>query len=397
MIKSIFDYNFNNQKVIVRVDFNVPLTDNCEVSDDTRILAALPTINKIINDGGIPVIISHLGRPKGKRNDKYSLLPVANYLREKSKFNVIFANDCIGTKTLEQINEAKKGDIVLLENLRFYEEEEKNDENFAKLLSKNGDVFVNDAFGAAHRAHASTTGLPKLFDNKKFVGALMLKEINFLGNALKSPKRPFVSIIGGAKISSKIDIINNLLEKCDTIIIGGGMAFTFFKAMGLNIGKSLLEEDKIDVAKQLLEKAKSKKVNFLLPIDIVVGLEFKNDTTTKEVDFTMIPDDYMGLDIGQQTRNLFAKTINEAGTIIWNGPMGVFEMPNFALGTKFIAEAMAQATKNGTITIIGGGDSAAAVHQFNLNTAMSHISTGGGASLEFLEGKILPGIGILEQ
>ena len=397
MIKSIFDYNFNNQKVIVRVDFNVPLTENCEVSDDTRILAALPTINKIINDGGIPVIISHLGRPKGKRNDKYSLLPVANYLREKLKFNVIFANDCIGTKTLEQINEAKKGDIVLLENLRFYEEEEKNYENFAKLLSKNGDVFVNDAFGAAHRAHASTTGLPKLFDNKKFVGALMLKEINFLGNALKSPKRPFVSIIGGAKISSKIDIINNLLEKCDTIIIGGGMAFTFFKAMGLNIGKSLLEEDKIDVAKQLLEKAKSKKVNFLLPIDIVVGLEFKNDTTTKEVDFTMIPDDYMGLDIGQQTRNLFAKTINEAGTIIWNGPMGVFEMPNFALGTKFIAEAMAQATKNGTITIIGGGDSAAAVHQFNLNTAMSHISTGGGASLEFLEGKILPGIGILEQ
>ena len=397
MIKSIFDYNFNNQKVIVRVDFNVPLTENCEVSDDTRILAALPTINKIINDGGIPVIISHLGRPKGKRNDKYSLLPVANYLREKLKFNVIFANDCIGTKTLEQINEAKKGDIVLLENLRFYEEEEKNDENFAKLLSKNGDVFVNDAFGAAHRAHASTTGLPKLFDNKKFVGTLMLKEINFLGNALKSPKRPFVSIIGGAKISSKIDIINNLLEKCDTIIIGGGMAFTFFKAMGLNIGKSLLEEDKIDVAKQLLEKAKSKKVNFLLPIDIVVGLEFKNDTTTKEVDFTMIPDDYMGLDIGQQTRNLFAKTINEAGTIIWNGPMGVFEMPNFALGTKFIAEAMAQATKNGTITIIGGGDSAAAVHQFNLNTAMSHISTGGGASLEFLEGKILPGIGILEQ
>ena len=397
MIKSIFDYNFNNQKVIVRVDFNVPLTDNCEVSDDTRILAALPTINKIINDGGIPVIISHLGRPKGKRNDKYSLLPVANYLREKLKFKVIFANDCIGTKTLEQINEAKKGDIVLLENLRFYEEEEKNDENFAKLLSKNGDVFVNDAFGAAHRAHASTTGLPKLFDNKKFVGALMLKEISFLGNALKSPKRPFVSIIGGAKISSKIDIINNLLEKCDTIIIGGGMAFTFFKAMGLNIGKSLLEEDKIDVAKQLLEKAKSKKVNFLLPIDIVVGLEFKNDTTTKEVDFTMIPDDYMGLDIGQQTRNLFAKTINEAGTVIWNGPMGVFEMPNFALGTKFIAEAMAQATKNGTITIIGGGDSAAAVHQFNLNTAMSHISTGGGASLEFLEGKILPGIGILEQ
>ena len=397
MIRSIFDYNFANQKVIVRVDFNVPLTDSGELSDDTRIIAALPTIKKIINDGGIPVIISHLGRPKGQKNAKYSLLPVANYLKDKLNFNVHFANDCIGPETIKVINNAKSGDIVLLENLRFYAEEELNDIKFAEQLAKNGDVFVNDAFGAAHRAHSSTVGLPKLFGTKKFVGELMLKEIKFLGNALSNPKRPFISIIGGSKISSKIDVINNLLEKCDTIVIGGGMSYTFFKSMGFNVGLSLLEEDKIEIAKELLIKAKEKNVEFILPIDIVVGKEFDNNTETKMVDYTMIPEGWMGLDMGIKTRKLFSNIIQNASTVIWNGPIGVFEMPNFALGTKFIAEAMAEATKKGITTIIGGGDSAAAVHQFGLSEAMSHISTGGGASLEFLEGKILPGVAILEQ
>ncbi len=395
MIKSIYDYNFNNKRVLVRVDYNVPFDNNGKISDATRILSTLPTIKKIMNDGGVPILMSHLGRPKGKKNPDYSLAPIANYFRDELEFNVHFAADCVGDETVLLTKTAKKEEIVLLENLRFYAEEEENNLEFSRKLAQNGDVYVNDAFGAAHRAHASTTGVASLFEDK-FTGALMLKEIEFLGGSLTNPKRPFVAIIGGAKISGKIDVINNLLDKCDTIIIGGGMSFTFFKSMGLDIGNSLLEEDKVSLAKELLEKAKAKNINFLLPIDVVVGENFDNDTSYKVVDFTMIPEGWMGLDIGPETRKLYSDVILKSSTVIWNGPVGVFEMPNFAFGTRAIADAMASATSDGTITIIGGGDSAAAVAQFGLGDKMSHISTGGGASLEFLEGKVLPGVQALE-
>ncbi|MCX7736558.1 MAG: phosphoglycerate kinase [Candidatus Kapabacteria bacterium] len=395
MIKTIYDVNFESKKVLVRVDYNVPLDENGKVTDDTRIKESLPTIDKIIDDHGIPILMSHLGRPKGERNPKYSLAPVAEYLKEKFGYNVIFAEDCIGDIAKNAIAKAEPGDIVLLENVRFYKEEEKNDPEFSRKLAELADVYVNDAFGSAHRAHASTEGVTKFFETK-VAGKLLLDEIEYLGKAVKNPIKPFVAIIGGAKISGKIDVIRNLFSKCDTILIGGGMMFTFFKAMNLNIGKSICEDDKVELALQLINEAKEKNVRLVLPEDVVIADNFANDANTHLVPVTEIPDNWIGMDIGTKTIEIFSGIIKEAKTIFWNGPMGVFEMSNFANGTLAIAKAMAEATEKGATTIVGGGDSAAAISQMNFKNKITHVSTGGGASLEYIEGKTLPGIAALE-
>lgn len=395
MIKTIYDVQFESKKVLVRVDYNVPIDENGNVTDDTRIRESLPTIDKIIDDHGIPILISHLGRPKGEINPKYSLAPVAKYLREKFGYNVLFAEDCIGNNAKDTIAKAETGDIVLLENLRFHKEEEKNDPEFAKKLAELADVYVNDAFGSAHRAHASTEGVTKYFETK-VAGKLLLDEIEYLGKAVKNPIKPFVSIIGGAKISGKIDVIRNLFNKCDTILIGGGMMFTFFKAMNLNIGKSICEDDKVELAQQLINEAKEKNVNLILPVDVVIASNFSNDAQKMMVPANEIPDNWFGMDIGSKTIETFSNIIREAKTIFWNGPMGVFEMSNFANGTLAIAKAMAEATEKGATTIVGGGDSAAAISQMNFKNKITHVSTGGGASLEYIEGKTLPGIAALE-
>ncbi len=395
MIKSILEGNFEGKNVLVRVDFNVPYDKDGKVSDDTRIKMTLPTIDYIIDGGGIPVIMSHLGRPKGERNMKYSLKPVAEHLIEKYGYKVLFAEDCIGEVAEKTVKSAVPGEIVLLENVRFYPEEEKNDLEFAKKLARLGDAYVNDAFGSAHRAHSSTEAVAKIFD-ERYAGLLMKNELDYLNKALKSPIKPFVAVIGGAKISGKIDVINNLLDKCDTIIIGGGMIFTFYKAMGYNIGKSILEEDKIELASSLLNKAKENNVKLLLPVDVVVADKFENEANIKVVPANEIGDHDIGMDIGPKSQEEFANVITQAKTVVWNGPMGVFEMPNFAKGTFAIAEALAKATESGAVTIVGGGDSAAAINQMGFDKKVSHVSTGGGASLEFLEGKQLPGVVALE-
>ena len=391
---SINDLNLKDKKVLVRVDFNVPLDENLNVTDDIRIVSSLPTIKKIISDGGKAILMSHLGRPKGKVNPKYSLKPAAEKLAELLGKNVILAPDCIGEEVKKIVNSMKPGDVVLLENLRFHQEEEKNDAGFAKQLSELGDIYINDAFGSAHRAHASTEGVTKYID-KCAAGYLMQKELEYLGGAVSFPKKPYCAILGGAKISGKIDVINNLLDKVDTMLIGGGMAFTFFKAQGKEIGKSLLEEEKLGLAKELLNKVKDMNVRFLLPIDVVVADEFKNDSPSETVSIDNVASAKMGLDIGPETIKLFKDEIIKSKTIVWNGPMGVFEMPNFAKGTFEIAEALAKATANGAITVVGGGDSSAAISKAGLEDKVSHVSTGGGASLEFLEGKILPGVAAL--
>jgi len=391
---SINDLNLKDKKVLVRVDFNVPLDENLNVTDDIRIVSSLPTIKKIISDGGKAILMSHLGRPKGKVNPKYSLKPAAEKLAELLGKNVILAPDCIGEEVKKIVNSMKPGDVVLLENLRFHQEEEKNDTGFAKQLSELGDIYINDAFGSAHRAHASTEGVTKYID-KCAAGYLMQKELEYLGGAVSFPKKPYCAILGGAKISGKIDVINNLLDKVDTMLIGGGMAFTFFKAQGKEIGKSLLEEEKLELAKELLNKVKGMNVRFLLPIDVVVADEFKNDSPSETVSIDNVASAKMGLDIGPETIKLFKDEIIKSKTIVWNGPMGVFEMPNFAKGTFEIAEALAKATANGAITVVGGGDSSAAISKAGLEDKVSHVSTGGGASLEFLEGKILPGVAAL--
>ncbi len=393
---SIDKVDLKNKKVLVRVDFNVPLDENLNVTDDRRISAAIPTIKKIISDGGKAILMSHLGRPKGKVNPKYSLKPAAEKLSELLNKKVTLAPDCIGEEVKKIVSEMKDGDIVLLENLRFHEEEEKNNAAFAKQLAELGDVYINDAFGTAHRAHASTEGVTKFIDICA-AGYLMQKELDYLGNAITNPERPYCAILGGAKISGKIDVINNLLDKVDSLIIGGGMAFTFFKAEGKEIGKSLLEEEKLDLAKELLEKVKNKKLNFLLPVDVVVADEFKNDSPSEVVSVDHISSGKMGLDIGPKTIELFKKELMNSKTIVWNGPMGVFEMDNFAKGTFAVAKALADATVNGATTVIGGGDSAAAITKAGLDEKVSHVSTGGGASLEFLEGKVLPGVEALSE
>ena len=391
--KTVKDICVKGKKVLVRCDFNVPLDENKNITDETRINAALPTIKYLLDNGAAVILCSHLGRPKGEFNMKYSLAPVAKRLSEKLGFEVKLAKDVIGLDAKKLAAEVKPGEAILLENVRFQPEEEKNDPAFAKELASMADLYVSDAFGTVHRAHASTAGVAAYLP--AVAGFLIGKELDFLGSAVENPKRPFVAILGGAKVKDKIGVITNLLEKVDTLIIGGGMAYTFQKAMGKEIGKSLLDEERIDLAKDLMEKAKAKGVKLLLPVDNVCGSDFSNDCNIITVDADQgIPADYEGMDIGPKSVKLFSDAIKEAKTVVWNGPMGVFEFPNFAKGTLAIATAMAESD---AITIIGGGDSAAAVTQMGLADRMSHISTGGGASLEFLEGKTLPGVACLED
>ena len=393
---SIDNVELKSKRVLVRVDFNVPLDENLNITDDRRITEALPTIKKIINEGGRAILMSHLGRPKGERKEEFSLKPVAKRLSELLGKQVIFANDCIGDEVLNQTKSLKDGDVMLLENLRFHKQEEKNDPEFSRQLAELGDIYINDAFGSAHRAHASTEGLTK-YIKICASGYLMQKELDYLGKAIAEPKRPFTAILGGAKISGKIDVIQNLKDKVDTLIIGGGMAYTFYKAMGYEIGTSLLEEEKISLAKEILDSFAKSNVKLLIPEDVVVASEFKNESPSEIVDVKNIPADKMGLDIGPLTIKKFVDEIMNSKTIVWNGPVGVFEFDNFAKGTIAIAEALAKATSNGAITIIGGGDSAAAIKKAGLDEKVTHVSTGGGASLEFLEGKILPGVAALND
>jgi len=390
--KSIQEIDVDGKKVLVRVDFNVPLDENGTITDDRRIREALPTIRYLREHNAKVILMSHLGRPKGKFNMKYSLKPVAERLSEKLGAEVRLAGDVIGDAVQAMTESLKEGDVMLLENVRFYEEEEKNDKGFSKKLASLGDIYVNDAFGTAHRAHATTAGIAEYLPSA--VGFLIKKELDIMGKALTAPERPFVAILGGAKVSDKIGVIENLMDKVDTLLIGGGMAYTFFGAMGYEIGKSIFEADKAELAGELLKKAETKGVKLLLPVDTVVASEFSNDAPKKTVPVAMIPKDMMGMDIGEDTRKIFSEIVKNARTVLWNGPMGVFEMPNFAKGTFELAKAMAECT--GT-TIIGGGDSAAAVEQLGFADKMTHISTGGGASLEFIEGKVLPGIEAIEN
>lgn len=388
-------YDFKNKKALIRVDFNVPLAGE-KISDDTRLRASMPTINSVINGGGIPVLVSHLGRPKGQRNEEFSLAPVAEWLRKETGKKVHFIEETVGENAKEQVRKSEPGDIVLLENIRFFSGEENNDEELGKQLAELGDVYINDAFGTAHRAHSSTHAAAKFFKDK-MPGYLMKKELDFLGSALSEPKRPYTAIVGGAKISGKIDVIENLIGKADNILIGGGMMFTFLKAQGLETGKSLVEEDKLDLAKRIIEKAKSTSTNFILPTDTKAAKEFDNDAESKICSVEDIPNDMMGLDIGPKTIEEYNAVIIGSGTVVWNGPMGVFEMDNFADGTRAVAKALAVGTEKGAITVVGGGDSAAAINKFHLADSVSHVSTGGGASLEFLEGKELPGVKALAE
>ena len=394
MKKTIRDIELKGKRVLIRCDFNVPLDSNQNITDDTRIRAALPTLEYMVTQGAKVVVMSHLGRPKGKAAAEFSLAPVAVRLAELLGKPVEFADSdvVVDDSVKEKVAALKDGDVLLLQNVRFRKEETDNEPGFAKELASLGDVFVQEAFGTAHRAHASTAGVADYLPCVS--GFLIEKEVKFLGSALQNPQRPFVAIMGGAKVGDKIKVIENLLTKVDTLIIGGGMSYTFYKAMGLEIGTSILDADNIDLAKMLLEKATSLNVKLLLPVDIVCADEFSNDAKYQTYSRDRIPSDMMGLDIGEETIKLYSEEIAKAKTVVWNGPMGVFEMENFAKGTKAIAEALA--TSDAT-TIIGGGDSAAAVEQFGLADKMSHISTGGGASLEFLEGKILPGISIIEE
>jgi len=391
--KTVDDLRVKGKRVLVRVDFNVPMIDG-KITDDTRIAAALPTIKKLIGDGGKVILCSHLGKPKGP-DPSESLAPAAARLSELLGQEVVFAADdtVVGENARKAVAEMRDGDVILLENTRFRKEESKNEDAFSKDLASLADIYVDDAFGSSHRAHCSTVGVTK-FVPESAVGYLMEKEIQFLGNAVNNPVRPFVAILGGKKVSDKINVINNLLEKVDALIIGGGMTYTFMKAQGYGVGTSLLEEDKLDYALDMIQKAKDKGVKLLLPVDTVVVKEFKNDTEFKTVPATGIEDGWMGVDIGEKTRAIFAEALKGAKTVIWNGPMGVFEFPNFAKGTIAVAEAMSKV--DGT-TIIGGGDSAAAVVQMGFADKMTHISTGGGASLEFLEGKELPGVAAVQD
>ena len=390
--KTIEDIDVSGKKVLVRCDFNVPLDENKNITDETRINAALPTIKYLLEHKAAVILCSHLGRPKGEFNMKYSLAPVAKRLSEKLGFEVKLAKDVIGPDAKKLAAEVKPGEAVLLENVRFHAEEEKNDPAFAKELASMADIYVSDAFGTVHRAHASTAGVAQYLP--AVAGFLIGKELNFLGKAVTDPERPFVAILGGAKVKDKIGVITNLIEKVDTLLIGGGMAYTFMKATGGEIGNSLCDDERLSLALELLDKAKAKGVKLLLPVDNVCGKEFSNDTEQMVCESGKIPEGWEGLDIGPKTVELFSKEIKAAKTVVWNGPMGVFEMPNFAKGTLAIATAMAESDAT---TIIGGGDSAAAVTQMGLAGKMSHISTGGGASLEFLEGKTLPGVAALND
>lgn len=394
-MKLLHQFNFSGKRALIRVDFNVPLDKSFKVTDETRIKAAVPTIQKILQDGGSVILMSHLGRPKGGFQEEFSLKHIVKNVSDALGRPVMFADDCVGESAKNVASGLKAGQVLLLENLRFYKEEEKGDEAFAEKLSKLGDVYVNDAFGTAHRAHASTTIVAKYFSDK-ICGILMAAELENGRKVMENPKKPFTAIMGGAKISDKILLIENLLDKVDNLVIGGGMAYTFFKAMGGNIGSSLLEADKVDLAKELIAKAKAKGVQLMLPADSVIADAFKNEANRNSCDTMHIPDGWMGLDIGENAAKAYTDVIAASQTILWNGPMGVFEMPNFANGTISVAKALVTATQNGGFSLIGGGDSAAAINQLGFAADVSYVSTGGGALLEFMEGKVLPGVKALE-
>lgn len=396
-MKTIDNYDFTGKKAIIRVDFNVPINEQLEVADDTRIRAAIPTIKKILSSGGSVILMSHLGRPKGEYEDKFSLKNVIPCLSELLETDVKFAKDCIGDETSKTVNELKPGDVLLLENLRFHKEEKNGDEGFAKKLADLADVYVNDAFGTAHRAHASTTVIAKFFPEEKMFGYLIGNELKSMDKVLHQPEKPFTAIMGGAKVSDKIQVIENLLEKVDNLIIGGGMTYTFIKARGGKIGASLVENDKLDMANDLIKKAEEKNVRFYLPVDNVIADKFENDAKTDEIPVDKVPDGWMGLDIGSKTIDKFSEIIKNSKTIIWNGPMGVFEMSSFQNGTESIAKIIAETTEKGAFSLIGGGDSVAAINKYNLKDKVSYVSTGGGAMLEYIEGKELPGIKAIRE
>ncbi len=391
-MKTIDNHNFKNEKALIRVDFNVPLDKEYNITDDTRIRAAIPTIKKILADGGSVILMSHLGRPKEGPAEKYSLKHLVAHISKLTNTTVKFADDCIGASATQLSSELKPGEILLLENLRFYKEEEKGDSAFAKKLAALGTVYVNDAFGTAHRAHASTAVIAENFPGKKFFGYVMAGELANADKVLLHSEKPFTAIMGGAKVSDKILIIEQLMNRVNNLLIGGGMAFTFVKAMGGTIGSSLCEEDKLDLALSIIEKAKAKNVNLILPVDTIIADKFDANANSKACKINEIPDGWMGLDIGPESEKLFIATIATSKTILWNGPAGVFEFEKFSHGTKAVANAIADATSKGAFSLIGGGDSAAAISKFNLTDKVSYVSTGGGALLEYIEGKELPGV-----
>jgi len=390
-MQTLNDFNFENKKALIRVDFNVPLNSDFMVTDATRIEAAKTTIIKVLEDGGSAILMSHLGRPKGVE-DQFSLRHIVDKVTEAIGVKVQFINDCVGEKAIQAAKNLQPGQVLLLENLRFYNEEKKGDNNFAEQLSKLGDIYVNDAFGTAHRAHASTAIIAEFFPENKCFGNLLATEIESINKVLTNSEKPVTAILGGAKVSSKIGVIENILDKVDHIIIGGGMTFTFVKALGGKIGNSLVEDDKISLALDILALAKAKNVEIHLPVDAIIADDFNNNATTQEVNTSEIPDGWMGLDSGSKTAEKFAKVIAKSKTILWNGPLGVFEMENFSKGTIALGNAIAEATANGAFSLVGGGDSVAAVKQFGFADKVSYVSTGGGAMLEMLEGKTLPGI-----
>ncbi len=397
MMKNIDNYDFSGKKVIIRVDFNVPLNDKYEITDDTRIRAAIPTIQKIREKGGAIILMSHLGRPKNGPEEKFSLKHILKDLSEKLGVNVQFANDCIGEQARTMAARLKPGEVLLLENLRFHKEETQGDEAFAKKLAALADVYVNDAFGTAHRAHASTTVIARFFPEDKMFGYVMENELKSINKVLVDNEKPFTAVLGGAKVSGKIEIINHLLDKVDNLLIGGGMMFTFIKARGGQVGNSLVEDDLLETAKAAMKKAGEMDVNIYIPTDTVAADKFDNNANTVVCKAGEIPDGWMGLDIGPETINTFREMIHNSATILWNGPMGVFEMDNFAKGTIEIAKAIAGATAKGAFSLVGGGDSVAAVNKYNLADKVSYVSTGGGAMLEYIEGKTLPGVAAINQ
>lgn len=396
-MKTIDSYNFKGKKALIRVDFNVPLNDKYEITDATRIDAALPTIRKILDDKGSVILMSHLGRPKSGPEEKFSLKHLIPYLSKKLGIDMKFAEDCIGEPAVSKAASLKEGEVLLLENLRFHPQETKGDEDFSSKLAELGDVYVNDAFGTAHRAHASTAVIAKFFPEDKVFGYIMGNEIENINKVLKEAERPFTAILGGAKVSGKIEIIRNLLDKVDNLIIGGGMMFTFIKAKGGHVGNSLIEEDLLELAHETIEKATEMGVNLIIPVDTLAADSFNNDAERKTVPASEVPNGWMGLDIGPETVRMFDAAIEKSRTILWNGPMGVFEFSNFEKGTKCVAEAVGKATKKGAFSLIGGGDSVAAINKYNLSDSVSYVSTGGGAMLEYIEGKQLPGIKAIED
>ena len=396
-MKTIKQFDFSGKKALVRVDFNVPQDENLKVTDNTRITAVKPTIEKILSDGGSVILMTHLGRPKGEKNDKYSLKHILPEIEKILGKTVKFAEDCIGEEAVKLASELKSGEILLLENLRFYNEEEKGDKAFAEKLAKLGDAYVNDAFGTAHRAHASTAVIAEFFPQTKFFGLLMAKELEAIDKVLHSGEKPITAILGGSKVSTKITIIENILPVVDNLIIGGGMAFTFIKAQGGNVGNSLVEDDKLDLALEILEKAKNQNVKVYIPVDVIAAKEFNNDAERKEVAANEIPDGWMGLDVGSESQKINNDVIMNSKTILWNGPLGVFEMSNFAEGTKALGDSIAEATKSGAFSLVGGGDSVAFVKQFGYGDKVSYVSTGGGAMLESLEGLELPGVSAINK